>query len=108
MENLKIGPLEELAELTGVMYLSDLQKISYDLVRRQIRNIEPDKYSLFQWQDTAKYLTGNDVDMETITNLTQRNERNGLVEVTIEAYNQDGVLVLKDVTEAVVKCRGEG
>ena len=41
----------------------------------------------------------------TITNLVQRNPKNGLVEITIEAYNQDGVLVLSDVTEAIVKCK---
>lgn len=41
----------------------------------------------------------------TITNLVQRNPRNGLVEITIEAYNQNGVHVLSDVTEAIVKCR---
>ena len=41
----------------------------------------------------------------TITNLVRRNEKNGLVELTIEAYNQDGVLVLTDVTEAIVKCK---
>ena len=41
----------------------------------------------------------------TITNLVKRNPRNGLVEITIEAYNGDGVLVLTDVTEAVVKCK---
>ena len=41
----------------------------------------------------------------TITNLVRRNEKNGIVEVTIEARNQDGVLVLTDVTEAVVKCK---
>ena len=41
----------------------------------------------------------------TITALTRRNEKNGLVEITIDAYNQNGELVLKDVTEAVVKCR---
>lgn len=46
-------------------------------------------------------LTGTAV----ITNLVQRNARNGLVEVTIEAYNQKGVHVLSNVTEAVVKCR---
>ena len=39
----------------------------------------------------------------TITRLEARNEKNGLAEVTIEAYNQNGVLVLTDVTEAVVK-----
>ena len=41
----------------------------------------------------------------TITNLVRRSEKNGIVEVTIEARNQDGVLVLTDVTEAVVKCK---
>ena len=41
----------------------------------------------------------------TVTALTRRSARNGLVEVTIEAYNQHGQLVLTDVTEAIVKCR---
>ena len=40
-----------------------------------------------------------------ITNLVKRSPKNGLVEVSIEAYNQNGDLVLKDVTEAIVKCR---
>jgi len=42
-----------------------------------------------------------------ITALTRRNKRNGLVEITIFAYNQKGELVLTDVTEAIVKCREE-
>lgn len=41
----------------------------------------------------------------TVTNLTKRSEKNGIVEVTIEAYNQHGELVLTDITEAIVKCR---
>ena len=41
----------------------------------------------------------------TITDLVRRNAKNGLVEISIEAYNQNGELVLKDVTEAIVKCR---
>ena len=41
----------------------------------------------------------------TVTNLVRRNPKNGLVEITIEAYNQNGILVLSDVTEAIVKCR---
>ena len=40
-----------------------------------------------------------------ITGLTERNPRNGLVEITIRAYNQNGELVLTDVTEAIVKRR---
>ena len=39
----------------------------------------------------------------TVTSLVKRNEKNGLVEISIEAYNQNGELVLKDVTEAIVK-----
>ena len=41
----------------------------------------------------------------TITKLVRRNEKNGLVEISISAYNQNGELVLTDVTEAVVKCK---
>ena len=41
----------------------------------------------------------------TITNMVKRNPKNGLVEISIEAYNQNGELVLKDVTEAIVKCK---
>ncbi len=41
----------------------------------------------------------------TITNLIKRNEKTGHVEITIEANNQKGELVLKNVTEAIVKCK---
>ena len=41
----------------------------------------------------------------TGTALVKRSPRNGIVEVSIEAYNQKGELVLTDVTEAIVKCR---
>ena len=43
----------------------------------------------------------------TVTNLVERNEKNGLVEITIEAYNQDGILVLTDVTEVIVKRKSD-
>lgn len=46
-------------------------------------------------------LTGEAV----ITRLEQRSKRNGIVEITIDAYNQRGQLVLTNVTEAIVKCR---
>lgn len=39
----------------------------------------------------------------TITKLTSRNEKNGIVEVTIDAFNQNGEKVLSSVTEAIVK-----
>lgn len=40
----------------------------------------------------------------TVTNLKKRNEKNGLAEVSIDIYNQNGALVMTAVTEAVVKC----
>lgn len=41
----------------------------------------------------------------TITGLTKRNEKTGLAELTIDVTNQNGELVLTNITEAVVKCR---
>ena len=41
----------------------------------------------------------------TVTKVTERNAKNGLVEVTIDVYNQHGDIVITDVTEAVVKRR---
>ena len=41
----------------------------------------------------------------TITRLEKRNKKNGIVELTIDAYNQNGELVLTDVTEMIVKCK---
>ena len=43
-----------------------------------------------------------------ITRLEKRNPKNGLVEITIYAYNQNNVLVLTNVTEAIVKCENRG
>ena len=43
----------------------------------------------------------------TISNLTKRNPRNGLVELTFEIFNQNNELVMTDVTEMIVKCRPE-
>lgn len=42
-----------------------------------------------------------------ITALTERNPRNGTVEITFHVRNQHGVLVLTNVTEIVVKRRPE-
>lgn len=41
----------------------------------------------------------------TVTELVRRSEKNGIAQVTIDAFNQNGELVLTAVTEAVVKCR---
>ena len=62
------------------------------------------KSTKIEWQKpvfAGDVLTGK----ATITNLVKRNGRNGIAEVTIEAYNQKGELVLTGVTEAIVKCK---
>jgi len=38
-----------------------------------------------------------------VTNLKKRNEKNGIVELTFEVFNQKGELVLTDITEMIVK-----
>ncbi|MBP7186516.1 MAG: MaoC family dehydratase N-terminal domain-containing protein [Ruminococcus sp.] len=40
----------------------------------------------------------------TITNLVKRNDKNGIVAVSFDVYNQKDELVLTNVTEAIVKC----
>ena len=40
-----------------------------------------------------------------ISNIVRRNDYNGIAEITIDVYNQNGELVLTDVTEYVVKYR---
>ena len=62
------------------------------------------KSTKIEW---LKPVFANDVliGKATITNLVRRNIKNGLVEISIDVYNQNGELVLKDVTEAIVKCK---
>ena len=40
-----------------------------------------------------------------VTALSDRNEKNGIAELTIEAFNQDGEKVLSAIVEAIVKKR---
>lgn len=62
------------------------------------------KSTKIEW---IKPVYANDVltGSATVTALTRRSHKNGIVEISVEAYNQDGVLVLTNVTEAIVKCR---
>ena len=41
----------------------------------------------------------------SITRLEKRNVKNGIAEVSMEVFNQDGEPVLTNVTEAIVKCK---
>ena len=60
------------------------------------------KSSKIEW---LKPVFADDVltGVATVTRLTARNERNGIVEINLSAYNQNGELVLTNVTEAIVK-----
>ena len=62
------------------------------------------KSTKIEW---TKPVYANDIlsGKATVTRLVKRSERNGLVEISFEVFNQNGELVLKDVTEAIVKCR---
>ena len=62
------------------------------------------KSTKIEWQKPV-FAGGVRTGRATITRLTPRNAKNGLAEVSFEVFNQDGELVLTDVTEAVVKCR---
>ena len=43
----------------------------------------------------------------TITQTVKRSPKNGLVEISMDVCNQNGDVVLKNTTEAIVKCRPE-
>lgn len=43
----------------------------------------------------------------TITGLIKRSAKNGLVEISFDIFNQNGQLVTKNVTQAIVKCKPE-
>lgn len=64
------------------------------------------KSTKIEWH---KPVYGGDVlhGKAVITKLVRRGPRNGIAEITIEAYNQNGVHVLSNVTEAIVKCAEE-
>ncbi|MBQ2799152.1 MAG: MaoC family dehydratase N-terminal domain-containing protein [Ruminiclostridium sp.] len=42
----------------------------------------------------------------TVSAIEKRNEYNGLVTLNIDIYNQKGELVMNNITESVVKCKG--
>ena len=42
-----------------------------------------------------------------ISGKTKRNSRNGVIEVAVHVFNQNGDLVLTDTTEVITACRPE-
>jgi len=108
-DNLPLHTDEEYAKTTpfgkliapGVMsFMSVWAKyLEVDIFGRELLAGKSTKIEWLKPVFAEDVLTGKAV----VTKLTERNAKNGIVEITIYAYNQDGVLVLTDVTEAIVK-----
>ena len=75
--------------------------LEQDLLGRQLLAGKSTKIEWLKPVYPENVLTGKAI----VTRLEQRNAKNGLVEISIEAYNQKGDLVLTNVTEAIVKCK---
>ena len=54
---------------------------------------------------TSEFADGTLTSTCTVSKLTKRNEKNGIVELTFEVYNQNNELVLTDVTEMIEMCK---
>lgn len=64
--NRKKGILEELVELTGCLYLSDLHNLSEnDKIKKAIESIKTEKYGVREWQEAFFYITGTRTDKGT-------------------------------------------
>ena len=56
------GLLEEIAAGAECFYLSDLHVSAYaSAIRRAVRKIDPETYSLWEWDDAVQYILGSTV-----------------------------------------------
>ena len=61
-----MGLLEILAFKSGCTYLSDLHSgASLPLVRHAVREIEPSRFSLREWNDAVRYITGEEISFSS-------------------------------------------
>lgn len=61
-----MGLLEVLAIRSCCMYLSDLHsRDSLPSVQHAVREIDPSLFSLEEWNDAVRYITGKDVTVST-------------------------------------------
>lgn len=110
-DNIPLHTDEEYAKSTnfggliapGVMsFMSVWAKyLEVDLIGRELIAGKSSKMEWFKPVFAEDVLYGKAL----ITKLTKRNEKNGIVEITINVYNQNGDLVIKNTTEAVVKSK---
>lgn len=58
--------LEQLTIQTGCVYLSDLKYLSNnDLLKEFVKETEPTKYDIHEWNDAIKFLTGKTAAFST-------------------------------------------
>lgn len=73
--------------------------VQLDFAAEQLIAGKSSKIDWFKPVFAGDVLTGT----AEVTAKTPRNEYNGVLEVTIEVFNQNGELVLKNITESIVK-----
>lgn len=73
--------------------------VQHDFAGEQLIAGKSSKIEWFKPVFAGDVLTGT----AEVTAITPRNDYNGILEVTIEVFNQSGELVLKNVTESIVK-----
>ena len=73
--------------------------IQLDFAGEQLIAGKSSKIDWFKPVFAGDVLTGT----AEVTAITPRNDYNGVLEVTIDVFNQSGELVLKNVTESIVK-----
>ena len=69
-----ISLLEYIAAKEGCQYLSDLSKsrrTSLFFMARIIREIDPNEYTLQEWNDAIEYITGETVCFDTVEQAAQ-------------------------------------
>ena len=110
-DNIPLHTDEKYAEGTHFGKLIAPGVMSFMLVWSKYLEVDFFKNELLAGKSTKiewlKPVFANDVlsGKATITNLVRRNAKNGLAEVSIDIYNQNGELVTKNVVEGVVKCK---
>ncbi len=57
------GLLECIAGKTGCNFLSDLHQADYEKMRDAFHELDIEAYSLEEWKDAARYLTGETCDL---------------------------------------------
>lgn len=66
IKSAQLGLLELLSVKTCCMYLSDLhRRENLPSVRSVIRDTDPALFSLEEWNDAVRYITGEDVNFQT-------------------------------------------